>query len=434
MSIYFEVAYAAESRRLCLFTGTGFSKAVTKNKAPSWRGLLEDACTALPNGAQLRTALLPPGAAPPLPLEEAAQVLDIEFRRNGLSLHEQIASSINALKLLGNNSDITRFLESSGASVITTNYDKLIEGLAGKANVQSISPGLPIPRSTADVLVYHIHGSVDVPSEMVVTSNDYFRFLNSESYFFRKLSTLLHENTVVILGYSLSDTNLKTILSDYRAFTRHHSISGSIILISRDSVDQHIKDYYAFSFGIRVVDATEIHEFFRGVLAALPEAQKSAATSKLDIRKVLYSKHKYLDNYLRLPASFVEIVAAISAIGVRLTDPAVVTLFGEVIERKKRFTNENGAWEQYGHLAAWLVHLGSLIDIDDTSLEPAFLTAAQRSMETMSSTGRVGLSWQAYREWSGGWERLLPGNRALVRRHVEASSHWPDALQVVARL
>ncbi len=41
MSAFFEIAYAAASERLCLFTGTGFSKAITDDAAPSWKGLLE---------------------------------------------------------------------------------------------------------------------------------------------------------------------------------------------------------------------------------------------------------------------------------------------------------------------------------------------------------------------------------------------------------
>ena len=72
-----------------------------------------------------------------------------------------------------------------------------------------------IPRFNAKVKFYHVHGSVDIPHKMVVTTNDYMNFINHDSYFSRKLSTMLYENTVVILGYKLGDTNLKAILSEY---------------------------------------------------------------------------------------------------------------------------------------------------------------------------------------------------------------------------
>lgn len=395
MSIFFEIAYAAASGRLCLFTGTGFSKAVTDQSAPSWKALLIDSCTPLPNADAIREALFPDKAPLPLPLEEAAQVIDIELRRHGLTLHDEVAQLIHQLKLAGDNAVISSFLEKTGPTILTTNYDKLAEDLAIGAGSQSIAPGLPIPRSTAPVTVFHVHGSIDVPHEMVVTSNDYFRFLNIESYFSRKLSTLLHENTVVILGYSLSDTNLKTILADYKAFTKNHSVSGSIILVARNTVPQLIKDYYAFSFGIRVIDSMEIHAFFQSVTDALPAAANSVESSKVSIRKVLYEGYTYEDSYLKLRVSFYEIVSAISAIGVSLTAPEVVALFSQVIEKKRVLTTAGGAWEQYSHLAAWLVYLASLIEIEGTSLQLIFLNATVRSMSTMSKSQQRGYSWQA---------------------------------------
>ncbi len=41
MSEYVELAYAAATSRLCLFTGTGFSKAVSNSEAPTWKELLK---------------------------------------------------------------------------------------------------------------------------------------------------------------------------------------------------------------------------------------------------------------------------------------------------------------------------------------------------------------------------------------------------------
>lgn len=68
---------------------------------------------------------------------------------------------------------------------------------------------------------------------MVVTSEDYFRFINGNSYFSNKLSTVLHENTIVILGYSLSDANLKAIINEYKVFSRDNVMSSNIFLVSR---------------------------------------------------------------------------------------------------------------------------------------------------------------------------------------------------------
>lgn len=436
MSNYFEIAYAAASRRLCLFTGTGFSKAVTANAAPSWQALLESLCALLPapSSTNLKTALFPTGSPNPLPLEEAAQVIDIELHKIGMSAHDEIVKIVRTLGLVGDNKPVTDFIEANIFKVVTTNYDKLFEQLALKAGPQTITPGLPIPRSAANIQVYHVHGSIDSPRNMVVTSDDYFRFLNSDSYFAKKLSTILHENTVVILGYSLGDTNLKTILSDYKGFSRTNVIGSNIFLVSRGGVDQHIKDYYAHSFAIRVIDQTEVLDFFRQVNASLPDAQKCVQTSKTNIIKVLYKGRFFKDDYLQLEMSFFEIIASISAVGVSLNGAEVVKLLGTIIDKKIGYTNANGAWAQYGHLARWLTYLASLIDLAKTEIQDSFLKAALISMERMSKEHEMGYSWQAYRTWSAGWSSLTPGNRNLVRSYILANAKRPDATELVARL
>ncbi|WP_236377708.1 SIR2 family protein [Dickeya zeae] len=109
---------------------------------------------------------------------------------------------------------------------------------------------------------------------MVITSEDYFKFINSDSYFSRKLSTVLYENTVVILGYSLGDTNLKAIISDYKGFSKSHVVGSNIFLISRSAIDQNVKDYYFHCYGIRVLDALEINIFFKNLNKEIPKAEK----------------------------------------------------------------------------------------------------------------------------------------------------------------
>ena len=110
---------------------------------------------------------------------------------------------------------------------------------------------------------------------MVVTSEDYFRFINGNSYFSNKLSTVLHENTIVILGYSLSDANLKAIINEYKVFSRDNVMSSNIFLVSRGELLQPIKDYYFSCYGVRVIDKTEVSDFFRKLNDKIPEAKKN---------------------------------------------------------------------------------------------------------------------------------------------------------------
>lgn len=433
MSEYFEIAYAATSNRLCLFTGTGFSMSVSDSQTPSWQGLLESMCDLLKDGASLRESLFPKGGKNTLGMEEAAQVIAIELQKEGKSIHEEIAKEISSVELAGDNSPIEDFLSKKACRVVTTNYDKLVEQIAGIDECHSLTPGLPIPRSSARVKVYHVHGSVDSPENMVVTSDDYFKFINGESYFSRKLSTVLHENTVVILGYSLGDTNLKSIISDYKGFSKNHVIGSNIFLVSRSKVDQPVKDYYAHCYGIRVIDETESHDFFKRLNSEIPNAEKCTESSVENIRKVVNGGHHFTKDFLRIENTFYEIVASIAAIGLSIDDKRVVKALGQIIEFKTELTTENNAWEQYEHIARWLIYLASILDIKGTSIEKIFLEAVLRSMNTMRKELYIGYSWHAYNSWNLRWSGIIASNRVMIRDHIVANTAWPDALQVVNR-
>jgi hypothetical protein len=432
MSAYFEIAYATASHQLCLFTGTGFSKAITENAAPSWQDLLKAMCDKLFNGDALKLALFS-GAIGTLSLEESAQVIALECARQGKDIHHEIAVLIDAIVLAGDNTVIRKFFLDYSLRIVTTNYDKLAEQLADSKECHSITPGMPVPRSQAKLKVYHVHGSTSSPKNMVVTSDDYFQFINTESYFSRKLSTLLHENTVVILGYSLGDTNLKAIINDYKKFSRDQAISGNIFYVSKSKIDQHIKDYYSHCYGIRVLDELDTHTFFERVTAEMPEALTCATSSIANIQKVLFENQVFTDNYLKVESSFFKIVASVNAIGRSINDPVVVTALEKILRKKIELTNENGAWVQYEHLARWLIYLGSILELKDTTIKSTYLEAVLKSMNSMSKTYYRGYSWHAYKAWDRKWSEVIATNRALIRAYIEANSTDPDAKEVVCR-
>lgn len=433
MSVYFEIAYAAATNRLCLFTGTGFSKAVTGNSAPSWQGLLEQLCDLFDDPNSYKQALFPEDGTNALNLEEVAQVLEIELQKIGKNIHAEVASIIENISLGGDHTEVAKFMTDRSFRVVTTNYDKLVEELVGNEQCHSLTPGLPIPRSQARVKVFHVHGSIDAPGNMVLTSDDYFKFLHGESYFSRKLSTILHENTVVVIGYSLGDTNLKSILSDYRGFSKSHIIGSNLLLVSRAVVSQHIKDYYSHCFGIRVIDNTEVETFFKSLNEAIPEADYRANRALENIRKVAIDGKRFTLERLRIEASFFEIISSVGAIGLSINDQRVVDMLGRIISDKIKLTEEHNAWDQYEHLARWLVYLGAILDIKDTSIENLYLDSVLRSMNTMRREFYIGYSWHAYKAWSCGWSGIMTSNRLMIKQHIEANTNWPDALSVVNR-
>lgn len=434
LSEFIEIAYAAASNRLCLFTGTGFSKAITANNAPSWQDLLEKLCELLDDSKDIIDALFPKNKANPLSLEESAQVISIELEKIDKKINNEIANIIKKLKLEGDNLEIADFFRNRSCKIITTNYDKLTEELIGKENCHSISRGLPIPRLSKKVKIYHVHGSIDSPDDMVITSDDYFNFINSESYFSRKLSTILHENKIVILGYSLSDTNLKAIINDYKKFSKNHVIGSNIFFVSRSSVNQYVKDYYWDCYRIRVIDNLKIEDFFGKLNKLIPSVEKNLQNSIYKITKAIDENFKYSDSDLENENSFFEIISSIEAIGLSINDDDVVKVLGNIINTKTKLTEESQAWGQYGHLARWLIHLGTIIELKGTSIQNIYLDSVLRSMDTMGKEGHLGVSWEAYKHWDLEWVKIIASNKLLIRNKIQENlKDSTYAMEIVMR-
>ena len=93
-------------------------------------------------------------------------------------------------------------------SVITTNYDKLIETLF------EFNPliGNDILLSNPYGSVYKIHGCVDAPDKIIITQNDYNLFNRRYELIRAQLLSLFIHNPIIFIGYSIGDENIRNIL------------------------------------------------------------------------------------------------------------------------------------------------------------------------------------------------------------------------------
>ena len=427
MHPYYELAYALASESLCLFVGTGFSKYLTENEAPDWKSLLQSTCNALSHGDELIKELFPSDKVQ-MPLEECASVISLQMIKEEKSIYKKIAEKISQLK---SKSEVAKPIRDfsqkhSLLKFITTNYDLLVENDLLEGNYTSFCPGFPINRQRKFNEVYHIHGSIEKPEGMVVTADDYYRFINYPNYFSKRLDTLLEENTTVIIGYSLGDINLKSILNLHRSLNHKVVNRQHLFYLSRDNIPQHIKDYYDASYGLRVIDSTKIGDFFIALDKKYEEINSSVGKSKENLNGVLNKKLKYTDGYLRKRESFAAILATISSTGHIITHPEIVKFLINTLERKRKFTSENSAWEQYEHLADWLVQLGCIMDLECTELKGPYLKAVQSSFSTMSKTKCLGLSWDAYKIWNSQWGELTFKNRMMIRKFCKSEKITGD--------
>lgn len=98
-------------------------------------------------------------------------------------------------------------------AIVTTNYDELLENTFGE--LYDVCVGQDIIFSSRDnrsKTIYKIHGSISNPSSIVITQEDYDKFMASSKYLYAKLMTLFWENPIVFMGYSISDENVKNVL------------------------------------------------------------------------------------------------------------------------------------------------------------------------------------------------------------------------------
>ncbi|HFM2143551.1 TPA: SIR2 family protein, partial [Escherichia coli] len=149
---------------------------------------------------------------------------------------------------------------------------------------------------------------------------------------------------------------------------------------------------------------------------------------------VVSGAYTYKNEYLKLEDSFYQIISSIISEGLDWNDDKVVSLFERIIEKKRKLTRNNGAWEQYEQLAKWLIYFGSIIEVSNTKYEKTYLDAVEYSMGHMSKERNWGVSWYAYRAWETRWPAIIASNRLMIKNHIETLGTLKDANLIVKNI
>lgn len=126
-----------------------------------------------------------------------------------LEINEEKREEIDAIQQLSKNI----------SSIITTNYDQLIE------HITSFDPlvGNNILLSNPYGSVYKIHGTVEEPEGLVFTSEDYDDFDERYDLIRAQLISIFVHNPIIFIGYSVNDVNIKKILSTIYKYVQLNS-------------------------------------------------------------------------------------------------------------------------------------------------------------------------------------------------------------------
>jgi len=116
---------------------------------------------------------------------------------------QKMADEFSCLKRLGNRSI---------AGVITTNYDQMTEDLFEGFQVFVGQESLLFSSTQGVAEIYKIHGCCQHPSSIIINQSDYNSFEEKKAYLAAKLLTIFVEHPIIFLGYSISDSNIESIL------------------------------------------------------------------------------------------------------------------------------------------------------------------------------------------------------------------------------
>jgi len=127
-------------------------------------------------------------------------------------------------------------------SIITTNYDTLIEDIFEFNKLIGNDILLSNPYGS----VYKIHGCVNEPDKIIITENDYDEFDKKYDLIRAQLLSLFIHNPIIFLGYGVGDDNIKKILKTIFTYVApnselHKKIRDNFLLVEYDKGNDNLE-------------------------------------------------------------------------------------------------------------------------------------------------------------------------------------------------
>lgn len=145
----------------------------------------------------------------PPELFEAGNEPSIYFKYKISNSFNELTKEASAL----DNNEIDLLRKIHPHSIITTNYDKLLE-LIYPEFTPIIGQKILYANHGSIGEILKIHGCCSAPESVVINRDDYDDFIKKKKYLSAKLLTFFAEHPLLFIGYSAEDTNIKNILSD----------------------------------------------------------------------------------------------------------------------------------------------------------------------------------------------------------------------------
>lgn len=259
------IVRAVENDSFTVFLGAGFSKAVSKSM-PSWEELIKSFKKKLGNSiSEEENDYL-----------KIAQLYYLKFGEN--NYHKDIKELIPQEIKIEDKNIVESLFKLRPSRIITTNWDNILENYVND-NAEPydvIATDNDLLRSELSNKVIKMHGDFD-KNNIVFKEDDYASYEKNFPVITNYIKNILTSHTVLFLGYSYSDYNVRNIFSWLKGFSSNRP---PIYLFMKEN--KCLYSQYYNNLGIKLINS-EKYEDLPKFLSDILEEKNRGNESILDL-------------------------------------------------------------------------------------------------------------------------------------------------------
>lgn len=304
--------------------------------------------------------------------------------------------------------------------VITTNYDLIMEQLVD--NSRTIGPYNPFSMQEGMTTVFHMHGHVRDFRNIVVSEKDYVDLLKVDDYRQMKLSSSLAESSVIFMGYSLGDINVRAALNRAQTYDLNACdefekkypkiyVQAEYDSCSSDAPTDEV--LYDEKINLYTLKIKDIKKFLKEISEKVKEFDAVYKQYVADIEAIKIKGYLKSDKTYRK-----KVIESLKGAPPKYLNE-VSDVFRDVLSNIWKSSGNDGAFEEYSFFVQ--VALDLLQDEIVLSLKPSLLYEIMRRLNSLGSMydpegKRYGCAWDASVYWKN--------NKGLIEMKVKEEMEY----------